>query len=516
MNAESLSLCEKLIPAGYVHQGAQSRKGLENKIKVFLQHRKLPDTGWKDIEIEMLLHDLATMDSNNFPGNCGVGEREGRLLSDMVARRHFHLAHGIGRSGDITAVQPKAAGSSLLMKLTNSLALDVIKLSGISSVASCFVVPMATGMSLMLCMLAFRLRRPNAQYVIWPRIDQKSCIKSTITAGLQLVVIENTLEGDELRTDLVAMETKMKELGPENIICVMTTTSCFAPRVPDRLEEVGHLCKTYDIPHLVNNAYGLQSSKCCHLIQQASRTGRVDAFVQSLDKNFQVPVGGCLVAGFDKNLVQEISKTYPGRASASPSLDLFITLLSLGVSGYKRSLIDRKLMYAYLQEELTKCAKRNNLRALDISHNPISCAISLPECDNVTEIGSMLFTRCVSGTRVIEKSNQVTDVNGIKFLNFGAHHDSFPCSYMTVAAAVGVTKADIDTFIIRFEQCLAKFRKSHDIPATVADNGKINGDVLGKKDALDGFLDVDQSIETFVTGALGDSIVGNDQDDDNS
>ena len=42
----------------------------------------------------------------------------------------YSLAHGIGRSGDITAVQPKAAGSSLLMKLTNSLALDVIKLSG--------------------------------------------------------------------------------------------------------------------------------------------------------------------------------------------------------------------------------------------------------------------------------------------------------------------------------------------------------------------------------------------------
>ena len=42
---------------------------------------------------------------------------------------------------------------------------------------------MATGMSLMLCMLAFRLRRPDARYVIWPRIDQKSCIKSMITAG---------------------------------------------------------------------------------------------------------------------------------------------------------------------------------------------------------------------------------------------------------------------------------------------------------------------------------------------
>ena len=35
-----------------------------------------------------------------------------------------------------------------------------------------------------------------------------------------------------------------------------------------RLEEVGVVCKEYNIPHLVNNAYGIQSSKCCHLIQQ--------------------------------------------------------------------------------------------------------------------------------------------------------------------------------------------------------------------------------------------------------
>lgn len=40
------------------------------------------------------------------------------------------LIHGIGRSGDISAVQPKAAGSSLLNKLTNSIVLDIIKLAG--------------------------------------------------------------------------------------------------------------------------------------------------------------------------------------------------------------------------------------------------------------------------------------------------------------------------------------------------------------------------------------------------
>lgn len=40
------------------------------------------------------------------------------------------LIHGIGRSGDIAAIQPKAAGSSLLNKLTNSVVLDILKLSG--------------------------------------------------------------------------------------------------------------------------------------------------------------------------------------------------------------------------------------------------------------------------------------------------------------------------------------------------------------------------------------------------
>ena len=28
------------------------------------------------------------------------------------------------------------------------------------------------------------------------------------------------------------------------------------------------ICANYGIPHIVNNAYGVQSSKCMHLIQQ--------------------------------------------------------------------------------------------------------------------------------------------------------------------------------------------------------------------------------------------------------
>ena len=65
-----------------------------------------------------------------FIDNCGVGEREARIASRLVAERHFHLGHGMGRSGDIAEIQPKAAGSSLVAKLANSFALDVIKLAG--------------------------------------------------------------------------------------------------------------------------------------------------------------------------------------------------------------------------------------------------------------------------------------------------------------------------------------------------------------------------------------------------
>ncbi|KAK2572093.1 O-phosphoseryl-tRNA(Sec) selenium transferase [Acropora cervicornis] len=277
MFSGSYEACGKIIPNAYVQQAQNARKSRENQIRIFLEH----------------------------VGNVGAGEREGRVISSLVSRRHFRLSHGIGRSGDIAAVQPKAAGSSLLMKLTNSMVLDAIKMAGVRSVKACLLLPVATGMTLVMTLLTLKQTRPGAKFVIWPRIDQKSCFKCILTAGFEPVIVENVLEGDELRTDLAAVEKQVKDLGSENVL----------------LEEVAKLCKEQAVPHVVNNAYGVQSSKCMHLIQQAARVGRVDAFIQSTDKNFMVPVG---------------------RASATPSIDLFITLLSLGSQGYQRLLQQRK------------------------------------------------------------------------------------------------------------------------------------------------------------------------------
>lgn len=463
MNSENFSLSEKIVSSSYVRQGLHARRGHEQLIRVLLEQGKCPEEGWHESTIELFLNELAVMDSNNFLGNCGVGEREGRVSSSLVARRHFRLIHGIGRSGDIAAIQPKAAGSSLLNKITNSVVLDVLKFTGVRSASSCFVCPMATGMSLTLCFLTLRHRRPEARYILWPRIDQKSCFKSMVTAGFEPVVIENVLEGDELRTNLQELERKIEELGAKNILCVHSTTSCFAPRVPDRLEELAVLCAKHDIPHIVNNAYGVQSSKCMHLIQQGARVGRIDAFVQSLDKNFMVPVGGAIIAGFDEAFIKEISQMYPGRASASPSLDVLITLLSLGASGYKKLLSERKELYGHLAHELKALAEKHGERLLHTPHNPISLAMSLNSLQGrsdkaVTQLGSMLFTRQVSGARVIPLGVEQT-VSGHTFQGFMSHANSYPCPYLNAASAIGITKDDITLCMKRLEKCLKSLKK---------------------------------------------------------
>lgn len=52
-----------------------------------------------------------------------------------------------------------------------------------------------------------------------------------------------------------------------------------------------------------------------------------------MDKNFMVPVGGSIVFSPHKNLIKNLSAIYPGRATATPAIDLFITLLEMGEHG---------------------------------------------------------------------------------------------------------------------------------------------------------------------------------------
>ena len=150
------------------------------------------------------------MDSNNFPNNCGVGEREGRVYSSLVSRKTWSLAHGVGRSGDLREPQPKAAGSSMIVALTNSLVVDWLRFNGARSIKEAFVAPVSTGMAMGLCLLTLRLKRPHAKYVVWSRIDQKACFKAIITAGYIPIIVD-------LVKGKIAIIMRFFKLGARNI-----------------------------------------------------------------------------------------------------------------------------------------------------------------------------------------------------------------------------------------------------------------------------------------------------------
>ena len=84
--------------------------------------------------------------------------------------------------------------------------LHALRVAGFVECQSCLVVPMATGMSLVLTMLALKRQqqkqqqeqeqvelRRNPQYIVWPRIDQKTCFKSIHTAGFTPLVVDMKL-----------------------------------------------------------------------------------------------------------------------------------------------------------------------------------------------------------------------------------------------------------------------------------------------------------------------------------
>ena len=89
-------------------------------------------------------------------------------------------------------------------------------------------------MGVALCLMALKRQRPGSKYVIWSRVDQKSCFKAILTAGLEPVIMSLIKHGDELRTDTHSLEDIVNQHGGPDAICaVVTATSVFAPRVAD-------------------------------------------------------------------------------------------------------------------------------------------------------------------------------------------------------------------------------------------------------------------------------------------
>eukprot|EP00635_Sarcinochrysidales_sp_CCMP3193_P001000 CAMPEP_0118902776 /NCGR_PEP_ID=MMETSP1166-20130328/7917_1 /TAXON_ID=1104430 /ORGANISM="Chrysoreinhardia sp, Strain CCMP3193" /LENGTH=551 /DNA_ID=CAMNT_0006841991 /DNA_START=196 /DNA_END=1851 /DNA_ORIENTATION=+ len=530
-----------VVDAAYVTQAQQvlsSRSSLASRL---MQSQRMPDEGWRERDVEWFLETCASMDSNNFAANVGVGEREGRVIAPLVTKLSVGLAHGVGRSGDIAAIQPKAAGSSLFAKLSNAMALDALQIAGLVEMKAAIVMPTATGLTLAICLLALRQKETQQQQqkkekkkkkdvVIWLRIDQKSCLKGIALAGMEIAVVEATRDttkgtaftakkkkkktkdeekppgaadvsspphdvlGDELLTDAGAVEAKLLEVGSENVLAIVSTTSCFAPRAPDDVEAIGKLCAKYDVRHVVNNAYGVQCSVTCASISRAQRVAKVDLVIQSTDKNFLVPVGGAVIASGDPDLITHVAKCYPGRASATPTRDLFITLLHLGRSGWKSLLARREAVVDPFRAKLKALAEKRGERLLTCDHNRISCAVSLTTVGHdknaITKFGSMLFTRCCSGARVVVPTIRFDDdqdddqdgddsrdgvpattVAGITFKAFGSNSSTYHIPYFTVAVALGVDPPELDEFLKRLDKTFAQVHKQMAKSTRVEHNG---------------------------------------------
>jgi O-phospho-L-seryl-tRNASec:L-selenocysteinyl-tRNA synthase len=175
-------------------------------------------------------------------------------------------------------------------------------------------------------------------------------------------------------------------------------------------------------------------------------------------------------------IIQSVGKVYAGRASSSPIVDLFITLLSMGLSGYKRLLTAREEMLIVFRAKLSEIAAKNGERLLECPSNTISLGITLdhlvrPRNEEESEeqylkavstkisyFGSMLFKRCVSGTRVVPRFD-VKKMGGQLFVGYGSSTDQYPCAYMTAACAIGGSTSEMTEFLSRLDKTMKEPKK---------------------------------------------------------
>jgi O-phospho-L-seryl-tRNASec:L-selenocysteinyl-tRNA synthase len=150
-----------------------------------------------------------------------------------------------------------------------------------------------------------------------------------------------------------------------------------------------------------------------------------------------------------------------GRASSSQTLDVLMTLLSLGKDGYLKLVRERKQNFDYLKEKLNEFANKHSMHVYGSKNNRISLALALDGISNeqASMIGSMLFKRGVSGCRVVNGQEEKT-IGGYCFSQWGSHTNSVLSQpYLTVAASLGVTSAEIDTFFVKLESTLKDLRR---------------------------------------------------------
>jgi len=416
-------------------------------IKILFEQKSVPKVPWSDEQITFLLQILSNMDTDKDPQASRVGEREARIASKLHLKISGGFCHGIGRSGFLTAPQPKAPGGSIMYEISNYLARNFLKNFGLPNIKEAIVVPLSTGMSLALCLGALRIRlEPNRNKILLPRIDHKSILKAIDLMGFEPKIINGKVYDDAVRVPIEDIKAKLDD----KCSAIISITSFFPPREHDDIKEISKFANENDLIHIIINAYGVQSPEWMKLIRSAIDSGRVDAIIQSTDKNFLTPVGGAIIASPAKDVITKISQAYAGRASATPIVNFLISLLSLGINGYQNLIDEQKRNRTLLEEKLKDVADKINEKILDV-FNPVAVALSLKNLkkEQLYALGGALYNLRVTGPRVYNPFEN----------NFGVCCDDYHTPYIVMNAAIGATKRDIikavEMFVKAYNQILS-------------------------------------------------------------
>ncbi|MGD9395361.1 MAG: O-phosphoseryl-tRNA(Sec) selenium transferase [Candidatus Thorarchaeota archaeon] len=437
-NDEIDRILEKNIPKSMLQRGRTTVDSLLGPVRDVLNRRQFPEKSLTDLQIEMMLQLLSSLDTDKDPEAARVGEREARVASPFIGRLSAGFNHGIGRSGKLAAPQPKAPGASLMQQVANNVALDAVRKLGLSNMKSGIVTPLSTGMSISLILGALR-RELGSKRVLFPRIDHTSPLRAIALAGLEKNIIPTIIDGDAVQVD---MDTLEKEIKRTKSNAVLATTTFFPPRESDPIKEIAKSCAEHDVPLIVNNAYGVQSERTMSEIRSAADAGRVDAVVQSSDKNFLSPVGASIIVSPSKDFIEQVMETYAGRASAAPVVQTLAALLALGMENYKDLRQQQTENLALLHEKLNEIAKKLNQRVLSV-WNPVAYALTMDGLD-VKEIGARLYNARVTGPRAVEKGA------------YGSSSDNYPHSYLVMNAAIGASKNDVITATAKLDKEASK------------------------------------------------------------
>lgn len=433
------------IPKNMLNRGQLVLNNFLNPIKILFEQKSVPINPWNDEQIEFLLETLSNMDTDKDTNAARVGEREARIASKLQLKTSSGFCHGIGRSGFLTAPQPKAPGGSIMYEISNYLARDLLRNFGLPNIKEAIVVPLCTGMSLSLALGALRpdwndkSSRMIKRTILVPQIDHNSLLKSIDLMGFKTKIVKGKIFGDAVRIPIEDIKASLDD----GCFAVLSTTSFFPPREHDDIKNISKFAEENGLVHIIINAYGVQSPEWMKLIRSAIDAGRVDAIIQSTDKNFLTPVGGAVIASPIKENITKISQAYAGRASAAPIVNFLISILSLGINGYGKLIEEQQQNRSMLEEKLTEITAKLNERILNV-FNPVAVALSLKNLKEkqLYALGGALYNLRVTGPRVYNPKEKA----------FGTCCEDYPTPYIVMNAAIGAKTKDITFAVERFEK----------------------------------------------------------------